>query len=148
MFDADVDTDADDCARVTHRSVSAFRRAREEAPDDAVSVGALARGSSLVDRNYPELALPATLRSELDSRVEAFKMRGLCESGAHNAAWDELDVDARYRAHLDSEAAETAVDDVVALAAERPVVVVAGDSDKKRSHGPILRERIEARVDE
>jgi len=103
-----------------------------------------------VDENVPELGPPKPLLDETKQRAEDLQMQGLCEEGAHNAAWDETEFERRYLAHLDED------DDAqraLAALAERvrdgeTVALVCFEGDRKRCHRTLLQERLRERVDE
>ena len=98
-----------------------------------------------VDEQYPELGLPAATRAALDRRRRDLRMRGLCEEGAHNAAWEELDVDDRYR----SELAGDSVGVLDSLASrEQPVVLATDRQPGVRCHREVLAALLRERVDE
>jgi uncharacterized protein YeaO (DUF488 family) len=67
-------------------------------------------------------------------------MQGLCESGAHNAAFEETDFAARYREHLRSGAAADAAADLRSRLAdgEDIVLVCYENTDDKRCHRTTL----------
>jgi uncharacterized protein YeaO (DUF488 family) len=102
-----------------------------------------------VDENVPELGPPKALLEETKQRAEDLQMQGLCEEGAHNAAWDETDFESRYLAHLEeSDDAQRAL----AALAERvldgeTVALVCFEGDRKRCHRTLLQERLRERVD-
>ncbi|QIO22645.1 DUF488 family protein [Haloarcula sp. JP-L23] len=102
-----------------------------------------------VDENVPELGPPADLLDETKRRAEDLQMQGLCEEGAHNAAWDETDFADRYRTHLDeSEAAQRAVDDLCTRVRDgETVVLVCFEGERKRCHRTLLRERLRSRLE-
>jgi hypothetical protein len=89
----------------------------EPAPDERL-VGVVRRPTrwlnAAVDENVRALGPPAALLDAFRERIEELELRGLCEAEAHNAAWDEVDYERRYRAHLRSGAAGAAVDDLLA----------------------------------
>jgi hypothetical protein len=68
-----------------------------------------------VDVSYPAVGLPEDLSADLDRRRRDLRMQGLCEEGAHNAAWEELDVDGQYRASLSDEPARTVLSSLVSM---------------------------------
>ena len=97
-----------------------------------------------VDEQYPELGLPATTREALNRRRRDLRMQGLCEEGAHNAAWEELAVDGRYR----SELADEGVDVLDSLASrERPVVLATDRRPGFRCHREVLAALLRERAD-
>jgi len=102
-----------------------------------------------VDENYPELAPPEDLLSETKQCTEEFKMQGMCEEGAHDAAWDDTDFDRRYREYLDD--SEAAAERLAALAHRardgQPVVLVCFEGDSKQCHRHHLLERLVDRLD-
>lgn len=102
-----------------------------------------------VDENCPELGPPAELLTETKRRAEDLKMQGLCEEGAHNAAWDETDFADRYRAYLDdSDAAEQALSDLCDRVRDgETVVLVCFEGNSKRCHRTLLRERVRSRLE-
>ena len=105
--------------------------------------------SGAIDENRPALGPPTDLLDEVKTRTEDFKIQGLCEEGAHNAAWDEVDFDRRYREHLEtSEDAQRAMDDLLsAVEAGEDVVLVCFEAEKKQCHRHALREVLEERLD-
>lgn len=120
---------------------------------DAMLVGVARRPTSrfdaAVEENYPALGPPSALLDEFERRVEDLKMRGLCEEGAHNSAWAELDFGERYRDHLDAdEGAEAALAEVTnhLRGGEDVVLICDGSADGKRSHRTALREELVVRI--
>jgi len=101
-----------------------------------------------VDENRPALSPPQDLLEEFQSREESFKLDGMCEEGAHNAAWEELDFEEQYREHLASEDTQAAMDDLLTRlrAGEDVALVCYENTDQKRCHRTILRERLERRL--
>jgi len=101
-----------------------------------------------VDENYPELAPPEALLDETKQRTEEFKRQGMCEEGAHNAAWEETDFEERYREYLDdSEAAQQRLASLADRARDgEPVVLVCFEGDTKRCHRHRLVERLQTRL--
>jgi hypothetical protein len=96
-----------------------------------------------VDVSRPVFGLPAALRDDLARRRRDLRTRGLCEEGAHNAAWAELGLDERYREHLSSDATHEAL---LALAARgRPLVLATDRRPGFRCHRTVLAARLRAR---
>ena len=95
-----------------------------------------------VAENHRELGPPEDLLEAARERREDLKTAGTCETGAHNAAFEEVDFDARYREHLQAD------DDAgAALAAlwERvsdgeDISLVCFEADDRRCHRHALRE--------
>lgn len=84
----------------------------------------------------PSLDLPRELVETLRTRREDLQRRGLCKSGAHNAAWQELSVDERYRDRLGTEATSGALERIESF--ERPVVVATTRQPGVRCHRAVL----------
>ncbi|MFB6219731.1 MAG: DUF488 domain-containing protein [Halobacteriaceae archaeon] len=105
--------------------------------------------NAAVAENYPALGPPDDLLDEFHDRREDFKMQGLCEEGAHNAAWDALDFEARYRDHLESGAAADALSDLGARldGGEDLVLVCYENTDRKRCHRTVLGDALENQND-
>ena len=102
-----------------------------------------------VDENYPALGPPEDLLNAFKQRHEDFKMRGICDEGAHNAAWDEVGFEDRYQSHL-TDAAE-AQDAVAELAdrlhdGEQLVFIYFENTDQKRCHRTLLKEHLTAEL--
>lgn len=120
---------------------------------DATLVGVVRRPTGwfngTVDENVPALGPPEDLLDETKRRTEDLKMAGLCDEGAHNAAWEETDFEESYRAHLaESAEAQAALSDLAdRVAGGESVVLVCFEGDDKRCHRHALREELEARVD-
>jgi len=101
-----------------------------------------------VDENYPALGPPESLLSTVKEREEDFKMQGMCDEGAHNAAWDDTDFDRRYREYLEeSEAAQSRLSSLAERVRDgQPVVLVCFEGDSKQCHRHHLVERLRERV--
>ena len=105
--------------------------------------------SAAVDENHPTVGPPDELLDELKERQEALKLQGLCDEGAHNAAWEEAGFEERYRTFLDGD--EAAQETLVELArrvraGENLVLVCYENTNRKRCHRTVLRARLEALV--
>lgn len=102
-----------------------------------------------VDGNRPELGPPSELLEETRQRAEDLRMQGLCEAGAHNAAWDETNFESRYLTYLDGdEDARRALDRLAARVRDgETVVLVCFEGDRKRCHRSLLQDRLRERVD-
>ncbi|MFC6755822.1 MULTISPECIES: DUF488 domain-containing protein [Haloarcula] len=102
-----------------------------------------------VDENVPELGPPADLLEATKQRAEDLQMQGLCEEGAHNAAWDETNFESRYLAYLDDdEDAQRALEELAARVADgEHVVLVCFEGDRKRCHRTLLQDRLRARLE-
>ncbi|WP_246391915.1 hypothetical protein [Halosimplex pelagicum] len=82
--------------------VAALQHDLADVPAEATLVGVVRRPTgwfrSTIDENYPVpvLGSPADLFDEFKQRQEDFTIRGMCDEGAHNAAWDEVGFEDRY----------------------------------------------------
>jgi hypothetical protein len=132
--------------------VAAVQHDLADVPPDATLVGVVRRPTgwfrTTVDENYPVLGPPEGLLDEFKQRHEEFKMQGMCDEGAHNAAWTEVGYDERYQTYLEQtadarEAVSTLVDRL--QSGEQLVLVCYENTNQKRCHRTLLRERIAAR---
>jgi len=102
-----------------------------------------------VDENRPELGPPVDLLESMRDAEEDMKMQGLCEEGAHNAAWDQVGFGEAYREYLetddDARAALTALDDRLA-SGESLALICYENTEKKRCHRTILGEFLETQT--
>jgi hypothetical protein len=121
--------------------------------DEATLIGVARRPTgrfrSLVDENHPVLSPPEALLEEVESRREDLKRRGLCEEGAHNAAWEEVRFAARYEEHLDAteDAGERIAELVSRVRGGEDIVLVCFEGENERCHRHLLLDRIGARLD-
>jgi hypothetical protein len=110
----------------------------------ATAVGVVRRPSGWfhgsVDENHPELGPPEDLLDETKRRQEDFAMAGMCESGAHNAAWEETNFEERYREYINTDADATSALDALRerLRDGEDIVLVCFEPDDKRCHRDIL----------
>ncbi|WP_442904996.1 DUF488 domain-containing protein [Haladaptatus sp. CMSO5] len=116
---------------------------------EATLVGVVRRPTgwfrTAIDENCSALGPPDDLLDEFKQRHEDFKMQGLCDEGAHNAAWDEVGFDERYRTHLTEAAeAQSAVAELTdRLRNEEHLVLVCFENtDQKRCHRTLLKDYI------
>lgn len=113
---------------------------------DATAVGVVRRPSGWfhgsVDENHPELGPPEALLEETKQRQEDLAMAGMCESGAHNAAWEETNFEDRYREYLNSDPdAKAALESLrKRLRDGEDIALVCFEADDKRCHREILVE--------
>ncbi len=101
-----------------------------------------------VDENVPELGPPEELLESTRAAEEDLKMRGFCEEGAHNAAWEEVGFEEAYRTHLEESAAaqaELAALEERLVDGESIALVCFENTAKKRCHRTILCESLENR---
>jgi hypothetical protein len=98
-----------------------------------------------VDVSLEGLGLSAETREALDRRTRDLRMQGLCEEGAHNAAWAELGVDDRYRDRLVN-ASDSRLNEFDALASrDRPVVLATDRRPGFRCHRTVLADLLAER---
>lgn len=122
-----------------------------EMPEDATRVGVVRRPtawfSGEIDENIPELAPPEGLLDEFEDHHEDLKMQGMCDEGAHNAAWENLRFEERYREHLDGADAREALSGLAErIAGGEDIVLVCYENDAKRCHRHALVEILETRI--
>ncbi|WP_248910295.1 DUF488 domain-containing protein [Halocatena marina] len=127
--------------------VAALQHDLVDIPTEATLVGVVRRPTgwfrTTIDENYPALGPPPDLLDEFKQRHEDFKMQGLCDEGAHNAAWDEVEFEDRYRSHLTETAdAQDAVAELTdRLRNEEHLILVCFENTtQKRCHRTLLRE--------
>ena len=130
--------------------VAALQRDRADLPEGTRLVGVVRRPTrwfhAAVDENRPALAPPAALLDDHADAAESFRIDGLCEEGAHNAAWDRVDFERRYRDHLASDPDAGAAVGALRtdLAAGDDVALVCFENTaKKRCHRTVLRDVVE-----
>jgi hypothetical protein len=121
-------------------------------PGEATLVGVVRRPTgwfrAAVDENVPALGPPPELLDAAKRRTEDLKRDGLCDEGAHNAAWEDLDFGRRYRDHLDADdGAAAALDDLAdRLRDGEDLWLVCFEGDGKRCHRRPLVELLRERV--
>ncbi|MFC7096601.1 DUF488 domain-containing protein [Halobaculum marinum] len=127
--------------------VAALQRDRADLPEGTRLVGVVRRPTrwfhAAVDENRPALAPPSALLDDHADAAESFRIDGLCEEGAHNAAWDAVDFERRYRDYLATDPdARAAVEALrAAVDAGHDVALVCFENtDKKRCHRTVLRQ--------
>ncbi|MXV62451.1 DUF488 family protein [Natronorubrum sp. JWXQ-INN-674] len=130
--------------------VAAIQHELTALPPAATLVGVVRQPAgwfhAAVDENVPELGPPSSLLESFRRTETDLKMRGICEEGAHNAAWDEVEFETAYRDHLesspDAQAALEALESRLE-GGESIALVCYENTDKKRCHRTILREILE-----
>lgn len=104
--------------------------------------------SGEIDENVPELGPPGGLLSAFQQRREDLKMQGMCDEGAHNAAWEEVGFGERYDEHLDSPEARAALSGLTERIEDGEcIVLVCYEGDSKRCHRRPLADAIRRRLD-
>lgn len=140
-------------ARVQETYHAAIQHDMVDLQGDEHLVGVVRRPTgwfrSVVDENYPELGPPEQLLEETKGIQEDFASRGMCDEGAHNAAWEETNFADRYREYVRG---SDAVDDRLASLVDRArngqtVVLVCFEGEDKRCHRHILREELQSRLE-
>jgi uncharacterized protein YeaO (DUF488 family) len=131
--------------QLNHTYVAALQHDLAEVPDGATRVGVVRRPTpwfhAAIDENVAAVAPPAELLEAFKDRCEDLEMQGLCAEGAHNAAWDELEFERRYRKYLnDSTLAREALEDLRTRIAggEDLVLVCYENTEQKRCHRTVL----------
>lgn len=139
---------------LTDTYVAALQHEIANIPEDSVKIGVVRRATpwfhAQVDRNVPALGPPASLLADVKERHEALADDGMNDAAAHNAAMDAVGYDDRYLEYLaESSDAQAAIDDVRArVTADEDVVLVCYENtDEKRCHRTLLRDRILAGID-
>ncbi|WP_245756913.1 DUF488 family protein, N3 subclade [Halogranum rubrum] len=122
-------------------------------PTEATLVGVVRRPTSwfrtTVDENYPALGPPADLLDECKQRHEDFKMQGLCDEGAHNAAWDDVEFEKRYQSYLTENVdALKAINELTSRLrdGEHLVLVCFENINQKRCHRTLLKAHLNAQL--
>ena len=138
---------------LTDTYVAALQHDLADVPADATPVGVVRKPTpwfyGVVEENLPALGPPETLLDSTKQAATDLEMRGICEEEAHNAAWDVVGFEDRYRANLaESNDAATATDDLIDRldAGESIALVCYENTAKKRCHRTILREAIRDRL--
>ena len=114
--------------------------------EGATPVGVVRRPTGwfhgVVAENVPELGPPPDLLDEVKERQEDLAMAGMCDTGAHNAAWEETDFEARYREHVASDPdAQAALESLRERVRDgEDVALVCFEGDDKRCHRHAARE--------
>ncbi|MFC7222831.1 DUF488 family protein [Halalkalicoccus sp. GCM10025322] len=136
---------------ITETYHAALAHGLVDLPEGTSRVGVVRRPTSWfrgeVDENVPELAPPEGLLDAFQERREDLKMQGMCDEGAHNAAWEELKFEERYREHLDGADARMALSGLAdRVASGEDVALVCYEGDSKRCHRHTLKELLEERT--
>ncbi|AGB31126.1 hypothetical protein C488_01844 [Natrinema pellirubrum DSM 15624] len=138
------------CGTLTDTYVAAIQHGLVDLPADATRIGVVRQPTSwfhaAVDENLPELGPPEPLLESVRDAEEDMKMQGLCEEGAHNAAWDRVGFGDAYRDHLESDDSARAAVETLSerlAAGESLALVCYENTEKKRCHRTILREYLE-----
>ncbi|WP_330633150.1 DUF488 family protein, N3 subclade [Halocatena halophila] len=129
--------------------IAALQHDLVEVPPAATLVGVVRRPTgwfnAAVDENIRALGPPAALLDAVKQQNKDFKMQGLCDEGAHNAAWEATDFYDQYYSHLRSDtAANTAVRRLRDRLSdgEHLILVCFENTKKKRCHRTLIREYI------
>lgn len=132
---------------LTDTYVAALQHDLVDVPAETTRVGVVRKPTrwfhGVVDENRPALGPPTALLEDAKDREESFAMEGLCDEEAHNAAWEAVDFEARYREYLETDAnARAEIDDLQTLLddGEDVALVCYENTDQKRCHRTILRD--------
>ncbi|WP_245724163.1 DUF488 domain-containing protein [Natronorubrum texcoconense] len=133
--------------------VAALQHDLVDLPPETTLVGVVRKPTpwfhAAVDENQPELGPPTELLESFRTTVDDLKMRGVCEEGAHNAAWDEVGFEEAYRDHLEESAdARAALEGLETRLAdgESLALVCFENTAKKRCHRTVLRDVLAERA--
>lgn len=135
---------------LTDTYVAAIQHDLVDLPESVRRVGVVRKPTrwfhGVVDENWPTLGPPEDLLDDFQEREERFKRQGMCDEGAHNAAWEELDFAERYREYLDSHEAQSALEDIRNFLDHGTDVALVcyENTDQKRCHRTILRDVLDA----
>lgn len=136
--------------RVYDTYAAALQHDLVDLPEDAERLGVVRRPTpwfyGVVDRNESALGPPAGLLAAVKARTEDLLAEGLDDAAAHNRAMDEVDYDEGYLEHLETDSsAKAAVADLRGqlVSGEDVVLVCFENTDEKRCHRTLLRERLE-----
>ncbi|MFQ3320445.1 MAG: hypothetical protein ACI8UR_000089 [Natronomonas sp.] len=116
--------------------------------DGATPVGVVRKPTGwfhgVIAENVQELGPPELLLEEVETRRDDLAMAGMCDTGAHNAAWEETDFEGRYREYLDSDdTARAALNDLRERVRDgEDIALVCFEGDDKRCHRHIIEETI------
>lgn len=143
----------DDSGTVDHTYVAALQHDLVDVSKADRLVGVVRRPtrwfSAAVDENQPTVGPPDDLLDEVKETHEALKLRGMCDEEAHNAAWVETGFEERYRDFLEAdEEARTTLAELAqrVRGGENLVLVCYENTNKKRCHRTVLKERLEVLV--
>ncbi|WP_224269466.1 DUF488 family protein [Haloprofundus salinisoli] len=132
--------------------VAALQHGLVELPEEARLVGVVRRPTrwfhAAVDENRPTLGPPEALLDEFARERDDLKMAGLCDEGAHNAAWENIDFEGRYREYLETEEPQPALESLTAdlRAGDEVALVCFENTEKKRCHRTVLRDALAERA--
>jgi uncharacterized protein YeaO (DUF488 family) len=132
--------------------VAALQHELADLPTGTYVVGVVRRPTrwfyATVDENYRSLGPPSTLLDEFAQERDDLKMAGLCDEGAHNAAWENLDFERRYREYLETDEPQSALASVARRLREGETVALVcyENTEQKRCHRTVLRDVLTERM--
>ncbi|WP_224447046.1 DUF488 family protein [Haloprofundus salilacus] len=132
--------------------VAALQHGLVELPESVRLVGVVRRPTrwfhGSVNENRPSLGPPESLLDEFGRERDDLKMAGLCDEGAHNAAWENVGFESRYREYLESKEPQAALETLSERlrAGEDVALVCFENTEKKRCHRTVLRDALSERV--
>jgi len=142
-----------DTGRLRDTYVAALQHDLAELPEGTTLVGVVREPTSwfhaAVDENRPALAPSTELLEDVRAERETLEADGVDDAAAHNRAMAAAEFDRRYREHLDeSDAASGALEELIERlrTGEDVALVCYENTDEKRCHRTLLRERIERKL--
>lgn len=138
---------------LTDTYVAAVQHDLADLPPETTLVGVVRKPmrwfGPVVDENHPDLGPPEDLLEETKRLEDELTAEGRPDAAANRAAWRETDFADRYREYLGSDPDARA--ELAALAdrlraGENLALVCYENTDEKRCHRTILRERLAERV--
>jgi uncharacterized protein YeaO (DUF488 family) len=133
--------------------VAALQHDTADVPADATLVGVVRRPtgwfSAAVDENVPEVGPPEGLLDDAKAREAELADDGVEDAAANRRAWADVDFAARYRDYLDADDEAQAAVEVLAerlAGGESLALVCFENTDEKRCHRTILRDRLADRL--
>ncbi|MEY7847906.1 DUF488 family protein [Natrarchaeobius sp. A-rgal3] len=100
----------------------------------------------LTDRNIPAVAPPAELLEAYKTVEDAAEENG--EPNPAAIAWDSVDYERRYLAHLEQAGPRTVVDELTERARERDIWLVCWEKDARWCHRRLLANAVVAELDD
>lgn len=141
----------DDAEGLWTTYAAALQHDKAEVPDEATRVGVVRRPlpwfAGVVDENRSALGPPEDLLDDFQARAEALEEDGLDDAEAHNRAWDDVDYDRRYRAHLEAGDPEAVLGELARRLEEgEALALVCYEAPEKRCHRGLAAEALATRV--
>ena len=135
---------------LTDTYVAALQHGLVDLPPDVTRLGVVRHPTgwfhAAVDENQPDLGPPTDVLEDVRTAAENMKRQGLCEDGAHNAAWKQVGFESAYREYLETAAdAQAALSELAdRLAAGESIALVCYENtETKRCHRTVLKSMLE-----